>query len=83
MKTRLFGQMGLGGAACVLLLALGGAGCGGITASKSISPLDFFLPGLLQNDPPRPPAADSPTALVCVQHESSATIDPELILLER
>jgi hypothetical protein len=30
-------------------------GCGGITATKSISPLDFFMPGirgLLQADPP-------------------------------
>jgi hypothetical protein len=83
MKTRLFGQMGLGGAACVLLLALGGAGCGGITASKSISPLDFFLPGLLQNDPPQRPTADSTTALVCLQREAPATIEPELVLLER
>jgi len=33
----------------LLLLA---AGCGGINASKSISPLDFFLPGLLKADPP-------------------------------
>jgi hypothetical protein len=28
------------------------AGCGGINASKSVSPLDFFLPGLMQADPP-------------------------------
>ena len=33
----------------VLLL---GAGCSGINASKSISPADFLLPGLLQADPP-------------------------------
>jgi hypothetical protein len=33
-------------------LLLLGAGCGGINASKSVSPLDFFLPGLLQADPP-------------------------------
>jgi hypothetical protein len=28
------------------------AGCGGLNVTKSISPLDFFLPGLLQADPP-------------------------------
>jgi hypothetical protein len=28
------------------------AGCGGITATKSISPATFLLPGLLQADPP-------------------------------
>ena len=32
------------------------AGCGGINASKSVSPLDFILPGLLKNQsqPPEP-----------------------------
>jgi len=33
------------------LLLLGGAGCSGINASHSVSPLDFFLPGLLKADP--------------------------------
>ena len=30
------------------------AGCGGITATRSVSPLDFFIPGgfLLRADPP-------------------------------
>jgi hypothetical protein len=32
------------------------AGCGGLSASRSISPLDFFLPGLLQADPPALPS---------------------------
>jgi hypothetical protein len=27
-------------------------GCSGINVSKSVSPLDFILPGLLQTDPP-------------------------------
>jgi len=27
------------------------AGCGGVNASKSVSPLDFFLPGLLKVQP--------------------------------
>jgi hypothetical protein len=30
------------------------AGCSGINATKSISPLDFILPGLMQNSPPSP-----------------------------
>jgi len=29
-----------------------GAGCSGINATKTISPLDFLLPGILQADPP-------------------------------
>jgi hypothetical protein len=32
------------------VLALG-AGCSGIHASKSVSPLDFILPGLMQTTP--------------------------------
>jgi hypothetical protein len=37
----------------VVLLCL--TGCGGFTASKSISPASFLLPGLLQADPPPAP----------------------------
>jgi hypothetical protein len=40
---------------CSALLTLV-AGCGGINASKTISPLDFLLPGLIQADPIVPPA---------------------------
>jgi len=36
-------------AALPLLLA----GCGGISASRTVSPLDFLLPGILQADPPQ------------------------------
>jgi hypothetical protein len=28
------------------------AGCGGINASKTVSPASFFLPGLMQATPP-------------------------------
>ena len=28
------------------------AGCGGISASRTVSPLDFLLPGILKNEPP-------------------------------
>jgi hypothetical protein len=27
------------------------AGCGGISASRSVSPLDFLLPGIMKNEP--------------------------------
>ena len=41
-------------------------GCSGINASKSISPLDFLLPGLhLQNDPPKPLIPATTNTLVC------------------
>ena len=41
--------------AAALLALLGGvAGCSGIHASKSVSPLDFSLPGLMKNEGPAP-----------------------------
>ncbi|MGN6642600.1 MAG: hypothetical protein ACTHKU_06320 [Verrucomicrobiota bacterium] len=43
----------------VLLLV---AGCSGINASKSVSPIDFILPGLMQADPPQQPDRTLPTA---------------------
>jgi hypothetical protein len=39
------------------------AGCGGISASKSVSPLDFLLPGIIKSDPatvPQNPVAPLP-----------------------
>jgi hypothetical protein len=39
----------------ILILAallLPAVGCGGLHASYSVSPASFFLPGLLQADPP-------------------------------
>jgi hypothetical protein len=39
------------------------AGCSGINASKSFSPLDFFLPGLIKADPP-PMHPDQPVPAV-------------------
>jgi hypothetical protein len=32
-----------------------GAGCGGISASRSVSPLDFLLPGILKVEPKQTP----------------------------
>jgi hypothetical protein len=34
------------------LLALGIAGCGGVSGSQTVSPASFFLPGLIQVTPP-------------------------------
>ena len=49
-------------AALAALLALG-TGCSGIHAFKSISILDFFLPGLTKKDEPaRPVGPDNPIA---------------------
>jgi hypothetical protein len=39
------------------------AGCSGINTTQSVSPASFFLPGLLQADPPAAaPDAVTPTA---------------------
>jgi hypothetical protein len=43
------------GLAFATLLVLCCTGCGGLNASKSISPLDFLLPGLMKADPPAQP----------------------------
>jgi hypothetical protein len=48
------------------LLALLTGGCSGINASRSISPLDFILPGLhLQNDAPELFTPNGSPVLVC------------------
>jgi hypothetical protein len=50
----------LGGLLAVFVF---GTGCSGIHASKSISPLDFFLPGIMKNDPaPSPESIPSSSA---------------------
>jgi hypothetical protein len=53
----------IGGAASLALIAVVGSGCGGIHASKSVSPLDFFLPGLMQNAPLAPAIPSATNAL--------------------
>ena len=58
--------------ALLTLLLLGGAGCSGINASKSVSPLDFFLPGLLQADPP--PESPAPVLPVAVPAKQVASV---------
>ncbi len=42
----------LGMASAAIVIMLGVVGCGGINASKSVSPASFLIPGLLQADPP-------------------------------
>lgn len=44
----------LGGASLLALMAAIVTGCSGINAGASVSPLDFLLPGLLQNCPASP-----------------------------
>lgn len=49
----------------LLLIAAVNCGCSGINMTKSVSPLDFLLPGLLQNDPPGPLIPASTNVLLC------------------
>ena len=52
----------------LLALAGAGAGCGGISASKSVSPASFFLPGLMRNDVcTNSPTANPPILLTSVK----------------
>ncbi len=56
----------------LLLIAAVNCGCSGINMTKSVSPLDFLLPGLLQNDPPRPLIPAGTNVLVCWDDRASA-----------
>lgn len=52
-------------------LILLGTGCGGISASRSVSPGSFLLPGIMQYDPrPVEPGADD--AVRPERHETFA-----------
>jgi len=42
------------------MFALGGAGCSGINTSQSVSPLDFFLPGIGHFIKVEPPSTNAP-----------------------
>jgi hypothetical protein len=42
--------------ALLAMVAVLGCGCSGINATKSVSPMDFILPGLMKNAPSTPPA---------------------------
>jgi hypothetical protein len=57
----------------LMLIVLVNCGCSGINMSKSVSPLDFLLPGLhLQNDPPKPLMPASTNTLVCWDSSASS-----------
>jgi len=43
-------------------LPLGAAGCSGVNASQSVSPLDFFLPGAAHVMKADPPTTNSPVS---------------------
>jgi len=62
------------GAALLVFMAVVGSGCSGIHATKSISPLDFILPGLLRHTPPSPMDPNAPPEL--------APVDPDLPLAQ-
>lgn len=47
-------ELASGSALALALLTVVVTGCSGINVSKSISPLDFILPGLLHNGPASP-----------------------------
>lgn len=63
MKTRLEGIL--------LLVASLSSGCSGINATKSVSPLDFILPGLMQYRPVEP-AVPGETEFNCLLAGSPA-----------
>jgi hypothetical protein len=52
-----------------MLVAVSGltAGCGGISASKTVSPLDFIMPGILRADPVPAPSSPAVPAAKIVQ----------------
>jgi hypothetical protein len=52
-----------------------GCGCSGINMTQSVSPLNFLLPALLQNDPPRPVVPAGTNALVCWSGEVSSPVN--------
>lgn len=50
-------------------IVLLGAGCSGVNASGGVSPLSFFLPGLVQNKPAAP-AAPAPEKVLSNSFQS-------------
>jgi hypothetical protein len=79
MNTRLLVRGTQVGTAILMLASLC-SGCSGINATKSISPLDFILPGLTGSDPAVPTIAQTESAFASNQvpdHFLSST-DPGL-----
>jgi len=50
-------------------IALFAAGCSGINASKSVSPLDFFMPGVGSFLKVEPPATNAPATFPKISTE--------------
>jgi hypothetical protein len=48
--------------AVLAALPLAGAGCSGVNASQSVSPIDFFLPGAAHFLKASPPATNAPAS---------------------
>ncbi len=46
------------------------AGCGGVSGSHSVSPASLFMPGLMQNDAPRPSVPGEATPVVLKTDDS-------------
>lgn len=65
------------GSSLFWMVPLLAAGCG-ITATKSFSPLDFFMPGLLKAEPPQSLAPQSTNILLCVRISPLALSDAAL-----
>jgi hypothetical protein len=63
-------------AASLAAIAFVVSGCSGINASKSISPLDFLLPGLMQNvpSPPVMPTATNPLPGLAQTHHGQPSM---------
>lgn len=57
-------------AALLALFVAVGSGCSGIHATKSVSPLDFLLPGLMHNAPAAPVLPGITNATVELEHAS-------------
>jgi hypothetical protein len=63
MNLSLLSDMKRAPLALLALSVVACGGCSGINASKSISPLDFLLPGLhIRNDSPPPATPDGTNA---------------------
>lgn len=54
------------------VLLLLGTGCGGLNASQGISPLNFLLPGLIQNEKPQEKTAPVAAAFQVPQADTVA-----------
>jgi hypothetical protein len=59
--------------AITAVLALFGAGCAGINASESVSPLDFILPGAGHFLKADPPATNAPVSFPEISTEVAST----------